>query len=95
MKDSKVLVVNLSSVCTELARHLVLSGINLVLVDSEVAGHSNSLVSDDDTETDFLFSKDDIGKVRGEVVKSKLEEMNPFVKIEFDSKLTTQSLHAA
>jgi len=72
MKDSKVLVVNLSSVCTELARHLVLSGINLVLVDSEVAGHSNSLVSDDDTETDFLFSKDDIGKVVSTLLTRRL-----------------------
>jgi len=33
MKESLVLVVNLNNVCTELARHLALSGINLELVD--------------------------------------------------------------
>jgi molybdopterin/thiamine biosynthesis adenylyltransferase len=33
MKESKVLIINLSSTCNELARHLVLSGINLELLD--------------------------------------------------------------
>ena len=33
MKESKVLMVNLTPTCTELARHLVLSGINIKLVD--------------------------------------------------------------
>lgn len=33
MKESKVMIINLNSVLTELARHLVLSGINLTLVD--------------------------------------------------------------
>jgi len=40
-------------------------------------------VSEDDTESDFLFSPADVGKVRGEVIKTKLSEMNPFVQIEF------------
>ena len=33
MKESKVLIVNLNSLCTEVARHLVLSGINIELLD--------------------------------------------------------------
>lgn len=33
MKESKVLVVNMNSLCTEVARHLVLSGINIEILD--------------------------------------------------------------
>ena len=35
MKESRILVVNLSNVCTEAARHLALSGINLELLDHQ------------------------------------------------------------
>ena len=58
MKNSLVLLCNLTPTCTELARHLVLSGINIWIVDS--AG--NPLVTEEDTESDFLFSAADINK---------------------------------
>ena len=35
MKESKVLIFGLNPICTELARHLALSGINLELIDSD------------------------------------------------------------
>ena len=35
MKESRVLIVNLNNVATELCRHLVLSGINLLLLDDD------------------------------------------------------------
>ena len=58
MKESKVMVVNLSNVCTELCRHLVLSGINLELVDD-----SDTLLEEHHVQSDFLFTSDDIGKL--------------------------------
>ncbi len=49
MKESKVLVVNLTPTSTELARHLVLSGINIKLIDQDIR------ISLEDTQSDFLF----------------------------------------
>lgn len=77
MKESQVLIINLESVCTELARHLVLSGVNVHLVDQQ-----KGLTIGQTTE-DFLINPDDMNKVRGSVIKQKLAEMNPFSKIEF------------
>ena len=90
MKSSLVLIVNLTPTCTELARHLVLSGINFRLI-----GSKNKIIDANDTESDFLFTQDDLGKSvsfdhrliifiqRAEIVKAKLLEVNTFVKIEF------------
>jgi molybdopterin/thiamine biosynthesis adenylyltransferase len=55
MKESVVLIMTLTPTCTELARHLALSGINLLLLKDE------STVSEEDTQSDFLFSPSDIG----------------------------------
>jgi ubiquitin-like 1-activating enzyme E1 A len=78
MKESKVLLLNLSSPITELSRHLALSGINLHLVDYE-----NQHVEEHSISGDFLFSEQDKGKMRGDVIKDKLSEMNPFATIKF------------
>lgn len=86
MKESVVLLCDLTPTCTELARHLVLSGINLSILVGD-ANSPDSDVTQNDTQSDFLFSPADIGYKKCEVVKKKLTEMNPFVKIEFCTKL--------
>ncbi len=58
MKESKVLLLNLTSTVTELSRHLILSGINCELIDAREVQVEEHLV-----ESDFLFSKEDIGKL--------------------------------
>ena len=50
MKESVVLIMTLTPTCTELARHLTLSGVNLLILKTE------SLVSEDDTQSDFLYA---------------------------------------
>ena len=57
MKNSLVLLVSLTPTCTELARHLVLSGINVWLIDSPTA----DTVNEEDIECDFLFDQASIG----------------------------------
>ena len=58
MKESKVLALNLTGTVTELCRHLVLSGINLELVDD------SSKVGEESSSMDFLFiAETDIGKL--------------------------------
>jgi len=58
MKEAVVCLVNLTPAVNELARHLVLSGINVKLVESA----TDPTVSQEDVEGDFLYSAEDIGK---------------------------------
>lgn len=76
MKESVVLLIDLKLTCTELARHLALSGINLIILTNEL---TEAPVTNDDTQSDFLFGPQDVGQKKCEVVKRKLAEMNPFV----------------
>lgn len=52
MKESRVLVLNLTNAVTELCRHLVLSGINMELVNDSI------LLEPYHSQTDFLFDCD-------------------------------------
>jgi hypothetical protein len=72
MKMSRILVVGSSVACTETARHLNLSGINLKFV-----GSGAELVEAHDIENDFLLKPEDKGKGKLETLKSALEAMNP------------------
>ena len=57
MKESRVLVLNMTGSITELCRHMVLSGINLELADDKV------LVESSFASSDFLINPDeDVGK---------------------------------
>jgi molybdopterin/thiamine biosynthesis adenylyltransferase len=57
MKDSKVLVINLTGAVTELIRHLVLSGINLEIVND------GKIVEAHHADEDFLIDAEtDQGK---------------------------------
>lgn len=57
MKNSLVILENLTPTCTELARHLVLSGINIWLRDAP-----DTLVTAEDVDSDFLCCEADIGQ---------------------------------
>lgn len=76
MKEARVLLISLTPTCTELCRHLVLSGINVKLVDS-------AMVAEGDHENDFLINQQDVGRSKAELIAAKLAEMNPFATIEF------------
>jgi molybdopterin/thiamine biosynthesis adenylyltransferase len=57
MKESRVLVLNMTGAITELCRHLVLSGINLELADDKV------LVESTMAQSEFMINPDeDAGK---------------------------------
>ena len=88
MKESQVLVIGLSNCCTELARHLILSGINLQLC---CINQNQSIVAADDYLDEFLVTKEDATKKKGEVIVQKLSEMNPYAKITY-SETTLESL---
>lgn len=72
LKLSKVCIVGSKVVCTELARHLNLSGINLTFVSE-----TEELVEPHSLQEDFLFREEHVGKNKLEVLKAELSEMNP------------------
>jgi len=63
MKNSRVLIIGISNCTTEMARHLVLSGINIELIQL-----NTDTVSEQDYANDFLFEPSDAGKLKVEVI---------------------------
>lgn len=59
MKEANVLIVNLTGGTSEVARHLVLSGIGLTLMD-------DAPIRETDLQTNFLCKPDSIGKKKSE-----------------------------
>ena len=59
MKESKVALIGFSNCVTELARHLVLSGINIDLISIQ---NESLMVGDTDYQFDFLYEPTDAGK---------------------------------
>ena len=55
---------------TELAKNLVLAGVNVTIYDTQT-------INENDYETNFLVAHDEGGQNRGEVVMNRLKEMNP------------------
>ena len=59
LNNSKVLLINLTSNICELAKNLILSGVSLYLYDK--CSGSECLVSDEDIQSNFFLSEEDIG----------------------------------
>jgi len=69
MKESKVLVINLSGAVTELIRHLVLSGINLEIVND------GKVVEAHHSDEDFLIdAQTDAGKYVIHLILTSLDK---------------------
>lgn len=61
MKESVVAIVGLTNCCTELARHLVLSGVNIKLISIKPKG-AEVTAGPDDYQDDYLIDPTDAGK---------------------------------
>lgn len=60
--NSKVLLINLTSANTELAKNLVLSGLSLDFYDKNLNSNTAKLVEANDTKNNFYLNFNDIGK---------------------------------
>ncbi len=76
MKNSRVLLINLTNSVCELARHLVHAGINITLH----AGSRPQVASEDPKENIF-FTEADVGASVTAVLIRYFHEMNPFVDL--------------
>lgn len=75
ISNSNVLLINLSPTNTEVAKNLILSGINLLFLIDE------KLVTQKDVAHNFFFSSQDIGQKKNDVLKGKLENINCLISI--------------
>ena len=63
---SRVLITPANGPNTELAKNLILAGVNVTIYDDAVA-------TEDDFESNFLVAESDIGKNRGDAVFGRLK----------------------
>lgn len=84
MRSARVLLVNLGSIGTEVAKNVVLSGIgHLTVLDTHT-------VREDDLGSQFFLAKEDVGKLKVEAAAPRLQDMNPRVDLKFCSEAQTQ-----
>ena len=79
LRAARVCVLGVSGLGAEIAKNLVLAGVNtLEMVDS-------ALVSDQDATSQFLAPRDCLGQNRAEASLQRLQQLNPMVgKLRYD-----------
>lgn len=85
---SRVAITPLNGTTTEFMKNIILDGANVTMFD-------DSPINEDDLGTNFMFSPQDLGKVKGEVLKQKFNEMNPYSQIEYKPLLNVRELYQA
>ena len=75
ISSSHILCLNSDSTASEILKNLILSGIG------EVTIVDNTLVNEKDLELNFFVNNDEINKVRSEIIKKNLFELNNDVKV--------------
>ncbi|API87028.1 HesA/MoeB/ThiF family protein [Francisella uliginis] len=75
LKEASVLLIGVGGVGSPVATYLTGLGIgSLTIVDNDVVSFSN-------LHRQVLFDVDNIGKLKAEVAKNKLEKLNPYIQI--------------
>jgi len=74
----------MNSAMTELAKNLILTGVNVDIYDNYSNGNENieTLVSELDIASNFFLNNDDLGKSRASVLLQKLKNVNTLIKLE-------------
>ena len=74
--SSSVLIYGLDQgLATEIGKNLTLSGLkNIYLYDTNT-------INEKDLDTGYYYTKNDIGKIRSEILMNKLKELNPYTTI--------------
>ena len=74
LNKNKILLINLTSSMTELARLLILGGFNIYLYDKEI-------INENDINNNMFLNKSDLGKNRLEAIYNYLMPLSPTVNI--------------
>eukprot|EP00088_Acartia_fossae_P045161 TRINITY_DN4839_c0_g1_i1.p1 TRINITY_DN4839_c0_g1~~TRINITY_DN4839_c0_g1_i1.p1 ORF type:complete len:351 (-),score=113.11 TRINITY_DN4839_c0_g1_i1:315-1367(-) len=84
LRAAKVCLLGMRGLGCEVAKNLVLSGINsLKMVD-------NSVVTEEDATSQFLAPRDKIGENRAEASLDRVQQLNPMVEVSVDKSATTE-----
>jgi len=89
MTTSSVTIIGLSGIGTEVAKNLALGGIkNIYLYD-------NNKINEEDLETGFYYSINDLNKIKSVVLKDKIQELNQYVSVNLintDDEITKDTI---
>jgi len=86
LMKSRIALSPMNGVITEFMKNIILDGANVTIFD-------DGKVTEDDVGTNFMLSPNDIGKVKGEVLKEKFNEMNPYSRIEAKPLLNINEIY--
>ena len=90
LTNSSVTIIGLSGLGTEIAKNLALGGIKNIYLYND-----NSIIEEQDLETGFYYSINDLNKVKSTVLKDKIQELNQYVsvmEINDDSEITLDTI---
>ncbi|KAH3844301.1 SUMO-activating enzyme subunit 1-like [Dreissena polymorpha] len=80
LRAAKVLLVGVRGLGAEVTKNIVLAGIkSITLLD-------HALVTKEDSTSNFLVARDDIGKNRAEAARSRTQLLNPMVEVSADTE---------
>ncbi|KAK8821847.1 hypothetical protein WA556_002292, partial [Blastocystis sp. ATCC 50177/Nand II] len=81
---STILFINCDGLCSEIAKNVVLAGMNVVLCD-------DNRVTASEYKTNFFLRKEDDSKLRNKCIKERLQALNPRATIQSISVQSIQS----
>ena len=80
LTNSKVQIIGFDGSSLELCKNLILAGV------SQIKLHTDHKIKMDDLSTNYYAKPENIGSEVLSVIKDKLSELNPYVKIEIDNE---------
>lgn len=80
LRNSKILVINLTGVGVEIVKNLMLGGAGTITLMDK------SVLKEQDLNSNFFVSKEHVGELKVEAAADKIREMNPRVRFESDSR---------
>ncbi|EAY10987.1 ThiF family protein [Trichomonas vaginalis G3] len=86
IQDGMILVSGMNVIGTETVVNLILSGCNCVGI------YDNDIISPSDVSSNFYLTNEDLGKPKCEILKSKLNYLNPNCEIIIETSLDTSVL---
>ena len=83
LMSSKVTIIGLNNSTCEIAKNLVLSGVQVFLYDKEI-------ITNHDIEKNWFYSVNDIGKSKDEILTLKIKDMTKVVKVQILDELSPE-----
>ena len=83
MQTSHVLIAGMTQMGSELAKNLVLSGINATILDHKLTEMKH-------VQSQFFLSQEDVGQNRATAILPRLRALNPFATVESETLTLSQ-----